>query len=78
MTREDFEFIADVLPDYKKDWESLGRGYRNWSGRLPDMNVKITVNSIARRFADKLEETNPRFRKDIFIERAIKMGDRNV
>ena len=41
---------------------------------LHDHKVKgiFTINDLAKAFADELDATNPRFRRDIFIERATK------
>tara|TARA_A100001515_G_scaffold126524_1_gene111809 strand:- start:278 stop:445 length:168 start_codon:yes stop_codon:yes gene_type:complete len=41
---------------------------------LYDHKVKgiFTINDLAKAFADELDATNPRFNKDIFIERATK------
>lgn len=69
MTRKDFELIADVLYEHKvKAISSTSNGVRLSSSYISE----FTVDDLAKAFAEKLDATNPRFNKDIFLSRATK------
>lgn len=52
MSKKDFELIAKVLREYRRDYP----------------NVDYHADALAGRFASALWETNPRFNRDRFID----------
>jgi hypothetical protein len=55
MTRKDFQLIADVISSIYKDFDCS-----------PSEDT-VSLSVIAEELATKLQDTNPRFNRDLFL-----------
>ena len=63
MTRKDYEAIAEVLANYRRD-------IRDFPSEILDHDIVAveTINNVAQALARVFEQENPRFLRNTFID----------